>query len=590
MSDPRVGSEPTWGEIAPYVDQALAELPEDLAVPLTMHYLQGQGQSEIASELAVNQSTVSRRIERGLEELRQKLRQAGVVVSVAILGTLLGQNAAGAAPAALMSSLGKMAMSGVGSAPGPVGVSSVAAQSAASAGTLSSAGAMTLGAKVTIVASLAAVSVAGVVANRSLRGAHQPPTVPPVVGAAELPATTSGPGNRRSEAAPGTSDAELEGNAPAAIREADRVPLPPAGAALGDDQAGDQDSQSDLLREALSSDPRVQFEAVRKLAISGYTREAADVLTKVVSNPKVSETTRGYAAMGLRNFTRKLPAEQKASARKILQEALRSEGTDAPDAVVRTLLAWGGAAYIQEALGEQFRGHSMEIEVLERSPDAGASDRLWGIYTACPKGRKAAHYGKRASVGRALVNRKDVRGIDILMTLLPEDKAPGPQYRNNVYNFLALKLGIDFGYKIGNYRPELEQAVPKMISWWEQNRASFTFDPPERSRDASGPVQPPPTKSVSQQRDADAEAVSDEVWKLRALTAIRDYLSKPERQALARELEKPLASPEHYMKIHHSAKSVVVSVTGLKGGGSGIKAAFDGATGKLLTITPIAGK
>ena len=170
MSDPREDSEPAWAEIAPHVDEALAEFPDELAVPLTLHYLQGQSQTEVASALGVDQSTISRRVERGLEELREKLRQAGIAVPVAALGSLLDQNATIAVPASLLASLGKMAMSGVGGASSSAVVSSVGTHSAASAGAISSAGGMTLGAKVTVAASLAAASITGLVAHRHLGG------------------------------------------------------------------------------------------------------------------------------------------------------------------------------------------------------------------------------------------------------------------------------------------------------------------------------------------------------------------------------------------------------------------------------------
>jgi len=240
------------------------------------------------------------------------------------------------------------------------------------------------------------------------------------------------------------------------------------------------EKSSRATQDAMSFDPRVQFDAVRKLAISGYTREAADVLAMVVADTKVSETTRDYAAMGLGNFTSKIPSGQKDSVRKVLREVLHSEAADTPDGILRTLLAWGDADLIQEELGPGLKTHTMQVEVLERSSDPRASDLLWEIYQACPEGRKAEHYNRRAQVGRALVGRKDIRGIDILVGLLPADKAPGPQYRSNVFIFLAIRLGQDFGYGQGNYRPELEQAVPKMISWWEHNRKSFAFGPPNR--------------------------------------------------------------------------------------------------------------
>ena len=105
-------AEPTWAEVSLAVDEALEELPEELRAPLVLHYLRGCTQAEAAAQLGVNQSTVSRRIERGLAELRGVLKRVGLVASVVALATLLAENAACAAPAGLMTALGKMALAG----------------------------------------------------------------------------------------------------------------------------------------------------------------------------------------------------------------------------------------------------------------------------------------------------------------------------------------------------------------------------------------------------------------------------------------------------------------------------------------------
>ena len=106
--------ETAWSDIAPHVDAALDDLPDRLCAPVMLHYLQGRSQAETAEALGVNQSTVSRRIEKGVDALRARLRKAGVVVSVAALVALLGDHAAVAAPPALTAALGKMALAGVG--------------------------------------------------------------------------------------------------------------------------------------------------------------------------------------------------------------------------------------------------------------------------------------------------------------------------------------------------------------------------------------------------------------------------------------------------------------------------------------------
>ena len=102
-------------------------------------------------------------------------------------------------------------------------------------------------------------------------------------------------------------------------------------------------------------------------------------------------------------------------------------------------------------------------------------------------------------------------------------------------------------------------------------------------------TQPPQAKSVSRPQDAQAATTSPGSWKQKAVAAIKDYLSKPERKELAAQLEKPLATPEHY-RVDDLEESIVVTVFGLEGGGTGIKVTFDRATGKQLSINMIPGK
>lgn len=146
--------DPTWQEIGPHVDIALAELPEELRLPIILHFLEQKSQTEVAAELGVDQSTVSRRIEKGVGELRSQLEKAGVVASLALLTGLLAENAMSvAAPVSLQIALGKMALAGI-------------SQSAAIGGA-SGAGATgilaTVKAKVVAVVLISVLAVAGVV-------------------------------------------------------------------------------------------------------------------------------------------------------------------------------------------------------------------------------------------------------------------------------------------------------------------------------------------------------------------------------------------------------------------------------------------
>ena len=96
-----------------FVDEALEELPAKLRTPLVLHFLEGKTQNDIASELGVSRQTVTYRIKLGLARLAELLRNRGVKVTVAALGTALGAHLAeaGTAPASLTATLGKLALS-----------------------------------------------------------------------------------------------------------------------------------------------------------------------------------------------------------------------------------------------------------------------------------------------------------------------------------------------------------------------------------------------------------------------------------------------------------------------------------------------
>jgi RNA polymerase sigma-70 factor (ECF subfamily) len=100
----------TWSELSPAVDQAISELPEDLRTLLVGHYLLGRSQAELAHEMNQSPATVSRRMQRGLDELRQRLRLKGICALPAALATLLCHVSARQAPASLVREMGKMTM------------------------------------------------------------------------------------------------------------------------------------------------------------------------------------------------------------------------------------------------------------------------------------------------------------------------------------------------------------------------------------------------------------------------------------------------------------------------------------------------
>lgn len=112
---PRDDDHPTWAELAPHVDEAIAALDPVLREVLVRRYLSDQTQDVIAADLGVDRSTIARRLQQAVAAVRERLARRGVIgagVSVAALGACCAQAPAIAPPAALVAGVGKLAVSG----------------------------------------------------------------------------------------------------------------------------------------------------------------------------------------------------------------------------------------------------------------------------------------------------------------------------------------------------------------------------------------------------------------------------------------------------------------------------------------------
>lgn len=105
-----------WDDISPVIDELIAELPEKLRYVVIRHFHEGQSQGAIARELAISRPAVGRRIQRGVALLRKRLKRRGIITSTGALSTMLAAGLVEAAPPALMSALGNMALLGPGNA------------------------------------------------------------------------------------------------------------------------------------------------------------------------------------------------------------------------------------------------------------------------------------------------------------------------------------------------------------------------------------------------------------------------------------------------------------------------------------------
>jgi RNA polymerase sigma factor (sigma-70 family) len=90
----------SWREACQILQEEIAQLPEELRLPIIHCLFQGQTQEDAARQLAINPRTVKDRLRRGREMLRSRLVRRGV--TLAVLGTLLSaSNLQAAVPAAL---------------------------------------------------------------------------------------------------------------------------------------------------------------------------------------------------------------------------------------------------------------------------------------------------------------------------------------------------------------------------------------------------------------------------------------------------------------------------------------------------------
>jgi RNA polymerase sigma factor (sigma-70 family) len=166
-----------WKDISRHIDEGLNELDPEMRDILIAYFLDSQTTRHIATVRGISQATVSRRIESGVASLRGVLRRRGIIVAAGTLSLLLGEKTLQAAPASLMSELGKIAMIG-----GHATVVSTAAAEGSSgfqgliSGILASAKA-----KAIVAASVAVVGVSSVVTYRYVARPALSPSTPETV-------------------------------------------------------------------------------------------------------------------------------------------------------------------------------------------------------------------------------------------------------------------------------------------------------------------------------------------------------------------------------------------------------------------------
>ncbi|HIJ73315.1 MAG TPA: sigma-70 family RNA polymerase sigma factor [Candidatus Hydrogenedentes bacterium] len=276
-------SEPTWGDLRAYVDEAIDKLPQKLREPVVRRFLEGQTHEAIAHDLAIPRSTVQYRLEKGLEELRKSLKRRGLHVATSSLTAMVCANAADAAPASLTAELGKLAIAM--SSAGPV--STAAATGAAAISHLGVMGGLAVMSKKTLIGLVALLLAAVFLFSMYLRLTKE---TPPAIDLAS--GTESGDSSPLDASPPEYSGAE--DSAPEEIETPQSEPRTNAETAPAPDDAFEEDAKSGVDTDDKAGDS----DAIsgRVVDAQGHPVASARVVSAVVDTQETSSETMTDAA------------------------------------------------------------------------------------------------------------------------------------------------------------------------------------------------------------------------------------------------------------------------------------------------------
>ncbi len=104
----------TWNDLYEYVDEAVCRLPMELREPILLHFFEDNTHESIAKKLGVARSTISYRIQMGIETIRKQLKRQGIVVAGSALTVLMTRHlVAEAVPTTLTATLARIGLAGV---------------------------------------------------------------------------------------------------------------------------------------------------------------------------------------------------------------------------------------------------------------------------------------------------------------------------------------------------------------------------------------------------------------------------------------------------------------------------------------------
>jgi len=99
-------------QVAPILDEAITQLGSEDRTAILLRFFEQRDFRSVGEALGSNEDAARMRVTRALEKLHSLLKQRGVTLSIAALGTVLAAGAATAAPAGLAGSVSSIALAG----------------------------------------------------------------------------------------------------------------------------------------------------------------------------------------------------------------------------------------------------------------------------------------------------------------------------------------------------------------------------------------------------------------------------------------------------------------------------------------------
>jgi RNA polymerase sigma factor (sigma-70 family) len=94
-----------WAQMSPLLDEALAALGAKDRQAVLLRFFEGKNLAEVGTVLNAGEDTARKRVSRALEKLRKFFAKRGVVLTTAIIASVISANAVQAAPAGLVTTI-----------------------------------------------------------------------------------------------------------------------------------------------------------------------------------------------------------------------------------------------------------------------------------------------------------------------------------------------------------------------------------------------------------------------------------------------------------------------------------------------------